>query len=140
MREWDLKEDSVFSKFSPKNIYYFGMCPFYSFPLVKSQNYRQFVEELLTFKNIATRELILDCIMRKLGVSFYFLSKKKKCKTENKPNGFGKNNFLNKQGKPSSLESCMDLTATVHLRMSIYTRQYLYSTDIIMQQRDNLCM
>lgn len=93
--------DSIFGKFSPKNIYYFSICPFYSFPIGKKESklqtivgtHRQFVEKLLKFKNIATRELILDCGMRKLGVSIYFLIKKEKSKTENKLNGFGKDHF-----------------------------------------------
>lgn len=54
---------------------------FIPFPLEKeSQNYRQFVEELLKFKNIATRVLVCDGIMRKLGLLVYFLSKKEKTK------------------------------------------------------------
>ena len=59
---------------------------FIPFPLEKeSQNYKQFVEQLLKFKllkfkNIATRELVLDGIMRKLGLLVYFLSKKEKTK------------------------------------------------------------
>lgn len=30
--------DSIFSKLSPKNIYCFGMCPFYSFLIGESQS------------------------------------------------------------------------------------------------------
>lgn len=59
---------------------------FIPFPLEKeSQNYKEFVEQLLKFKllkfkNIATRELVLDGIMRKLGLLVYFLIKKEKTK------------------------------------------------------------
>lgn len=76
------------------------LCPFSSFPLEKeSKNDRQFVEmllkfKLLKFKNIATGELVLDRIMRKLGLSVYFLSKKKKKKrVENNPTGLGKSHL-----------------------------------------------
>lgn len=30
--------DSIFGKFSPKNIYYFSICPFYSFPIGKKES------------------------------------------------------------------------------------------------------
>lgn len=81
-----MKGERVFNKFGPKNIYCFGMVHCIPFPLEKvSQNYRQFVEEilkfkLLKFKNIVTRELVLDGIMRKLGLLVYFFSKKEKTK------------------------------------------------------------
>lgn len=98
------------------------------------ETHRQFVEKLLKFKNIATSELILDCGMRKLGVSIYFLIKKEKSKTENKLNGFGKDHFWNKHSKPSP-ERRMDLTATstfenVNICKAI-SLQYNYATEII---------